>query len=219
MDFVWESLKRALRAREIKVQPLELQLGLLSTTTLEPQPIPLNINVVLIGKRWLHQMLMRSDPEFMQLFKVYADFAEDITRERASVAAYVRRAHTLARSEQLRPLSQKAVARVVEQAAHLGMGKMLDIERESELGGPLHSKGVLILQSFIANRFAATRPLFLSASLVIEQSYGPVDGDSASLAELCGLLSAIARVPLRQNFAVTGSVDQFGRVQAVGSVN
>ncbi len=319
--FVWETLKRALRSREMKIQPLELQMGLLSTTTLEPEPIPLNVNLVLIGERWLYYLLKTHDPEFKQLFKVYADFAEDTARERDSVAAYARRIDALAKREQLQPLSKEALARVVEQAARLagdaeklslhgerladllreadywcrreeadrverahvqkaieqreyrqrqwqerlqesiardilmidtageqvaqvnglsviqlgdiafgrpsritatarlGSGKMVDIERESELGGPLHSKGVLILQSFLANRYAASQPLSLSASLVFEQSYGPVDGDSASLAELCALLSAVALVPLRQNFAVTGSVNQLGQVQAVGGVN
>lgn len=319
--FIWETLKRALRSQEIKIQPLELQLGLLSTTTLEPEPIPLNLNVVMIGERWLYYLLKTHDPEFSQLFKVYADFSEDIGCERDSVKAYARHILALARGENLCPLSKKALARVVEEAARqagdaekislhserladllreadywcrrekaewvsrehvekaiekreyrqrqlqermqesierdilmidtageqeaqvnglsiiqlgdrafgrpakitstarLGNGKMIDIERESELGGPLHSKGVLILGAFLANRYAPSQPFSLSASLVFEQSYGPIDGDSASLAELCALLSAIARVPLRQNFAVTGSVNQLGRVQAVGGVN
>ena len=96
---------------------------------------------------------------------------------------------------------------------------MVDIEREVELGGPLHSKGVLILSSFLAARFASNRPLALNASLVFEQSYGPVEGDSASLAELCVLLSSLAEIPIRQSFAVTGSVNQHGEVQAIGGVN
>jgi len=319
--FAWETLKRALRSREIKIQPLESHLGLLSTITLEPEPIPLNVNVVLIGERWLYYLLKTYDPELSQLFKVYADFSEDIARERDSVVTYARRITALAHGEALRPLSRKAVARLVEQAsrlvgdarklslhsermadllreadywcrregadwvsrahvqkaierreyrqrqlqerlqeaierdilmidtageqvaqvnglsviqlgdtafgrpsritatARLGSGKMVDIERESELGGPLHSKGVLILGAFLANRYASSQPLSLSASLVFEQSYGPVDGDSASLAELCALLSAVARVPLRQYLAVTGSVNQLGRVQAVGGIN
>ncbi|WP_323845191.1 ATP-binding protein [Microbulbifer magnicolonia] len=319
--FAWETLKRALHSRELKVQPLEMQMGLLSTITLEPEPIPLNVNVVLIGERWLYYLLKAHDPEAKQLFKVYADFAEDIDRERESVAAYAQLIFGLARGEKLRPFSQNAVARVVEQAARLagdakklslhgerladllreadywcrreeaeqverlhvqraidqreyrqrqwqerlqesierdilmidtegsqvaqinglsviqlgdsafgrpsritatarlGSGKMVDIERESELGGPLHSKGVMILSAFLANRYAPSQPFSLSASLVFEQSYGPVDGDSASLAELCALLSAIAQVPLRQRLAVTGSVNQLGQVQAVGGVN
>ena len=102
---------------------------------------------------------------------------------------------------------------------HAGAGRVVDIERETKLGGPLHSKGVLILQGFIAGQFAADTPLSLQASLVFEQSYGGVDGDSASSAELYALLSAIALVPLRQDLAVTGSVNQLGEVQAIGGVN
>ncbi len=96
---------------------------------------------------------------------------------------------------------------------------MVDIERETELGGPLHSKGVLILASFLGASFARDYPLSISASLVFEQSYGGVDGDSASLAKLCALLSSLAGLPINQRFAVTGSVNQLGRVQAIGGVN
>jgi lon-related putative ATP-dependent protease len=101
----------------------------------------------------------------------------------------------------------------------LGRGQVLDIERESKLGGPIHSKGVLILASHLASRFAGDRPFALAATLVFEQSYGGVEGDSASCAELCALLSALAGVPLRQSIAVTGSVNQLGAVQPVGGVN
>ncbi|ADE14771.1 peptidase S16 lon domain protein [Nitrosococcus halophilus Nc 4] len=103
--------------------------------------------------------------------------------------------------------------------AFLGEGQVVDIERETELGGPIHSKGVLILSSYLAHRYAQDCPLFLSASLVFEQSYGMVEGDSASVAELCALLSALAKVPIRQSLAVTGSVNQRGVVQAIGGVN
>ena len=96
---------------------------------------------------------------------------------------------------------------------------MIDIERQVELGGPIHSKGVLILSSFLGARFARERPLSLSASLVFEQSYGGVDGDSASSAELYALLSALADLPIKQSLAVTGSVNQHGQVQAIGGVN
>ncbi|MEC9340724.1 MAG: S16 family serine protease, partial [Pseudomonadota bacterium] len=100
-----------------------------------------------------------------------------------------------------------------------GNGWVVDIEREVELGGSLHSKGVLILSSFLGARYAANQPLALAASLVFEQSYGGVDGDSASSAELYALISALAQVPIAQHFAVTGSVNQFGQVQAIGGVN
>jgi predicted ATP-dependent protease len=107
----------------------------------------------------------------------------------------------------------------VTATARLGSGKLLDIERETELGGPLHSKGVMILGSLLATRYARTAPLALAASIVFEQSYGPVDGDSASMAELVALLSAIAGVPIRQDLAITGSVNQHGEMQAIGGVN
>jgi predicted ATP-dependent protease len=103
--------------------------------------------------------------------------------------------------------------------ARLGSGRVIDIEREVELGGPLHSKGVLILSGFLAARYALDVPISLHASLVFEQSYGGVEGDSASSAELYALLSALADVPIRQSFAVTGSVNQLGQVQAIGGVN
>jgi predicted ATP-dependent protease len=101
----------------------------------------------------------------------------------------------------------------------LGAGKVVDIEREVELGGPIHSKGVLILAGFLAGRYVPEQPLSLAASIVFEQSYGSIEGDSASSAELFALLSALAEVPIRQNVAVTGSINQRGDVQAVGGIN
>jgi predicted ATP-dependent protease len=107
----------------------------------------------------------------------------------------------------------------VTATVHIGEGQVVDIEREVEMGGPIHSKGVLILSSFIAARYARKQPLSLSASLVFEQNYGGVEGDSASLAELCALLSALADAPIRQSLAMTGSVNQHGQVQPIGGVN
>jgi predicted ATP-dependent protease len=101
----------------------------------------------------------------------------------------------------------------------VGEGDVIDIERETEMGGPIHSKGVMILSSFLATRYSNQIPLSLSGSLVFEQSYGPVEGDSASLAELCALLSALSGAPIDQSLAITGSVNQFGMVQAIGGVN
>jgi predicted ATP-dependent protease len=103
--------------------------------------------------------------------------------------------------------------------ARLGQGGVVDIEREAKLGGKLHSKGVMILSAYLADRYARNQPLSLAASLVFEQSYGTIDGDSASVAELCVLLSALADVPILQSLAVTGSVNQHGQVQAIGGVN
>jgi predicted ATP-dependent protease len=103
--------------------------------------------------------------------------------------------------------------------ARLGQGGVIDIEREAKLGGQIHSKGVMIMSSYLASQYAADEPLPLSASLVFEQSYGMVDGDSASAAELCVLLSAVGRIPLKQSMAVTGSINQLGEIQAIGGVN
>ncbi len=100
-----------------------------------------------------------------------------------------------------------------------GKGEIVDIEREVELGGPIHSKGVMILDSFLSSRYARTMPLSLRASLVFEQSYGGVEGDSASCAELCALLSSLAGIPVKQSIAITGAVSQQGEVQAIGGVN
>jgi predicted ATP-dependent protease len=101
----------------------------------------------------------------------------------------------------------------------LGKGEVIDIEREVELSGPIHSKGVLILSGFLGARYAPDHPLSLSASLVFEQTYGAVEGDSASLAEVCSLLSALSGLPVKQSIAVTGSFNQHGQVQAIGGVN
>lgn len=103
--------------------------------------------------------------------------------------------------------------------ARVGKGEVVDIEREVELGGPIHSKGVLILSGFLGTRYAAHAPLSLSATLVFEQTYAQVEGDSASLAEACALLSALADLPVTQRLALTGSINQLGQVQAIGAVN
>jgi lon-related putative ATP-dependent protease len=319
--FAWEDLKRALRAREIRIESPGQSMGLIPTVTLEPEPIPLDLKVVLIGDPMLYYLLAQEDPDFTELFKVAADFDYHMDRSDGNVLGLARLVAGLARREKLRPLDRGAVARLIEQAAreaedneklsthmasladlvreadywagqmgaatvtgehvqkavdehtyrhdrvrghvleeitrktlvidtdgeevgqvnglvvmqlgnysfgrpsriscrtHLGRGDVVDIEREVDLGGPIHSKGVMILSSFLAGRFAQEQPLTLSANLVFEQSYGEVEGDSASSAELYCLLSALADAPVRQGLAVTGSVDQFGKVQAIGGVN
>jgi lon-related putative ATP-dependent protease len=318
----WDALKHALRAREVRIESLGQQLGMAATVSLEPEPIPLeNLKVLLVGDRPLYYLLSAADAEFLELFKVVADFEEAIERGPESELLYARLLGTIARRERLRPLDRVAVAAVLEHAARLaadqaklsvrmrpvadllreadflaaaagrevttgadveaaiaaqlrragrvrdrlleairrevllvatdgravgqvnglsvlslgehsfghpvritararaGRGEVVDIEREVELGGPIHSKGVFILSGFLGARYAQEAPLSLSASLVFEQSYGPVEGDSASLAELCALLSALSGLPLAQSLAVTGSVNQAGGVQAVGGVN
>ena len=319
--FAWEALKRALRSHEIRIESLGQMLSLISTVSLEPEPLPLDVKVVLVGQRSIYYLLHAYDPEFGELFKVPVDFDEDMARDPQSDLLYARAVATLARREKLRPFDRGAVARVIERGARdagdahklsvqmrgladllreadywasteqravvsaadvqraldaqerrsdrirnrlqeevlrgtllidtrgervgqvnglavmqlggyafgqphritarvrLGGGKVVDIEREAELGGPIHSKGVLILSGFLAGRYAANRPLSLAASLVFEQSYGGVEGDSASSAELYALLSALADAPVKQSLAVTGSVNQHGDVQAIGGVN
>lgn len=319
--YAWEGLKRALRAREIKIESIEQIMSLASTTSLQPEPIPLDIKVVLTGSRLLYYLLKQYDPEFDLLFKVAADFSEEMDRDEISMTLYARMIATLQKQNQLLPLEKAAVERIIEhcsrmaqdgekvslhmgnlsdllkesdywarQAEHktvsrddvqkvidtrlyrmdqlrekvqetvlrgiylintggekvaqvnglsviqldgyafgrpsritatarLGSGKVIDIEREVELGGAIHSKGVMILSSYLAYRYAKERPLALSATLVFEQSYGMVEGDSASAGELCALLSALAEVPLRQALAITGSVNQHGEIQAIGGVN
>jgi len=319
--FAWDDLKRALKGREICIEPPGQSLGLLSTVSLEPEPVPLDVKVVLVGDPMLYYLLSHHDPEFAELFKVAADFDWRMDRTAETALGLARSVAALARKESLRPLDRAAVARVVERAsrevedaaklsthmgsladlvreadywagqdgapvvgvAHVrraieaatyrqdrvranvqeeiargtvhiategaevgqinglavlqlgrfafghpsritarvrfGHGEVVDIEREVELGGPLHGKGVMILAAYLSAKFAADQPLSLAASLVFEQCYGGVEGDSASSTELYCLLSALAEVPIRQSLAVTGSVDQFGRVQAIGGVN
>ncbi len=319
--FAWQSLVRALRAREIRMESLGQLLGLVPTVSLEPEPIPLDVKVVLVGDRYIYYLLAQLDPHVPELFKVLVDFDEDTDRRPESLALYASFVARLVQQEALRPFARGAVARVLEHAgrlagdadklsvrirpivdllreadlcarqagrevvaaadvqaaidaqlrrsgrvrerlleavrrdsilvdtsgarvgqvnglsvlqigghafghptritarARVGKGEVIDIEREVELGGPLHSKGVLILSGFLGGRYGSSAPLALSASLVFEQSYGPVEGDSASLAETCALLSALAEVPIDQALAVTGSMNQHGQVQAIGAVN
>jgi lon-related putative ATP-dependent protease len=319
--FAWEALKRALRTGQLRIESLGQSLSLVSTVSLEPEPIPLAVKVALVGERLLYYLLAAYDPDFPKLFKVAADFDDRLEWTPENQALFARLAATRAKEAALAPFDRGAVARVVEEAAReagdaerlslgtarlgdllaeadhsrraagravasatdveaaiaarerragrlrerlreetvrgtlriettgsavgqvnglsvvelgdsafghptrltarvrLGGGEVVDIEREVELAGPIHSKGVLILAGFLGERYASELPLSLAASLVFEQSYGEVEGDSASLAELCALLSAIGLVPLAQSIAVTGSVDQRGDVQAVGGVN
>jgi lon-related putative ATP-dependent protease len=319
--YAWEGLKRALSSREARIESLGQALSLVSTVSLEPEPVPLNLKVVLLGERLLYYLLNYFDPDFGDLFKVAADFEDSMWRTGESEALYVRLIATIARREGLLALDRNACARLIEQGARmaadagrisvrlrdiadqlreadywarqagrgvvtaedvqhaldarirradrlrerlqdeiqrgtllidtegervgqvnglsvvalddfefghpsritasvrLGKGEVLDIQREVKLGGPLHSKGVLILSGFLGGRYAPDRPLSLSASLVFEQTYGEVEGDSASSAELYALMSALADAPVRQSLAVTGSVNQHGEIQAIGGVN
>jgi len=319
--FGWEGLKRALKSREVRFDALERIYSLVATVSLEPEPIPLDLKVVLLGDRHLYYLLYELDPEFAGLFKIVADFEEHMPRSVDNDLLFARMMASTIDKENLLHMERAAVARVIEHSArsieenskfslHLGdmtdllreasylakqtesklvardhvqaainmreqrldrlraqiysqierqvididvqgnqVGQVnalsvlsiggfsfaqpsrvtasarfgddniIDIEREVELGGDIHSKGVLILSGYLGKTYAADAPLSMSASIVFEQSYGEVDGDSASVAELCALLSSVAGVSLKQSFAITGSMNQHGHVQAIGGVN
>jgi lon-related putative ATP-dependent protease len=317
----YEALKRAIRSREIRIESPGRMYTLVTTVTLEPQPVTLNIRVVLVGDRQLYYLLSEYDPDFSELFKVAADFEDDMPRQPDTMVAFARLVATITRRENMRPFERDAVERIIEHASRLaddarklsmrvsviadvmreadylagqekrdtvalqqvesalaaqrdrservrdrshemiqrglvliatdgakvgqvnglsvmtlgtmsfgkptrisarvrlGRGEVIDIERQVELGGPIHSKGVLILSGYLGARYAEDQPLSLSATLVFEQSYGGVEGDSASSTELYALLSALADLPVKQGLAVTGSVNQYGEIQVIGGVN
>jgi len=319
--YAWDTLKRCLYSQSIAITSLADRLSVGSTTSLEPDPIPLDVRVVLIGDRRLHMLLTMLDPDFGELFKLQADFEDDLLRSVKNTKQFARVIAAHAQKDGLRPMNATAVARLLDHAVRMaddtkklslqmgaladvmreadhyatqantkvmteaevsraileadrrasrikdrmqeaitrktilvdtsgeaigqvnglsvigigqhyfgrpsritarvriGAGKLIDIEREVELGGPLHSKGVMILGGYLSSTYALDAPMSLHASLVFEQSYGGVDGDSASSAELYALLSALSEVPIRQGLAVTGSVNQMGEVQAIGGVN
>jgi lon-related putative ATP-dependent protease len=320
-QFAWEALKRAVKGRQVKVEQPAETVGMMTAQTLDPEPIPLDVKVILFGDRELYYTLADADPDFARLFKVQADFDDTIAWSSDNDRAYARLIASIVKEHKLKHVDVGGVARLIEEGARmaddrdklsieigrlsdivreadywasdaerrvitkadvvkaidqaidrasrmrdrsqesmernivlidtageavgqinglsvlqvgrfafgrparitarvrLGQGRVTDIEREAKLGGPLHSKGVMILWGFLAGRYAHDAPLALAASLVFEQSYGGVDGDSASSAELYALLSALADVPITQAFAVTGAVNQRGDVQAIGGVN
>lgn len=317
----WESLKRVLKSGKLKIESLGESYRMINTVSLEPTPIDMNLKVVLLGERLLYYMLCEMDPEFGTLFKVEADFKDEIDRDEQNQGLYAQLLAGLIQKYELKPFNKEAVARVIEHSSRLvgdseklsakteeisdllqesdywsvknghkevqqedvqkaidqqdyrssrlrdkvqesinrnsifidteseavgqinglsvakvghlmfgrpnritariqlGKGEIINIEREVEMSGSLHSKGVLILKGFLGERYAEERPLSLSASLVFEQSYSPIDGDSASSAELYALLSAIGDIPIKQSFGVTGSVNQHGIIQPIGGVN
>ena len=319
--FAWETLKRCLKTGQISITSTAERFSLNTTKALEPDPIPLNVRVVLVGDRLLYYMLMALDPEFAGLFKIAADFDNHMPISKNAIKQYAEIVSGITVRKKLRAITSSGVERVLLESTRLsddqekfslnlgklsdileeanywaskshkkeitsheieraiseadrradripnhrkdaikrnvllidtrgkqvgqinalsvlqiggsrfgspsritasvrmGKGKVLDIEREVELGGPLHSKGVLILMGYLSANYSLKVPLSLSATLVFEQSYGGVDGDSASAAELFALLSAISELPLDQSYAVTGSVNQKGQIQAIGGVN
>lgn len=317
----WAALKQCIQNRSITITSMAERLSLVSTTSLEPDPIPLSIRVVLVGDRFLHALLSAMDPDFGELFKIDADFEASIERRPEAEQDLARILSKQGEQEGLLSLSDEGAAQLIDEAIRLaedskrislqlsalqdllfeanhyateagrtqiaasdvqtailqkdrradrvrnrmrdavkrgvifidtdgavegqvnglsvigvggqrfgrptritartrmGAGKLIDIEREVELGGPLHSKGVLILSAYLSSTYALDVPFSLHASLVFEQSYGGVDGDSASAAELLALLSSLSGVPIHQSYAITGSVNQYGKIQAIGGVN
>ncbi len=317
----WDGLKRALRSREIFIEELGERLGFIATKSLRPQPIPLDVKVVLVGHPIFYYLLHAYDEEFPELFKVKADFDTRMDASAENIKDFLKFLCTFCQKERLKHLDNTAVAKLLEHAARLaedqqklsthfgaiadiireanywalqegsshirarhvqkaldekvyrsnliqeriqemiargtllidtegravgqvnglsvislgnyafgkpsritasvGAGRegIIDIEREVELGGPIHSKGVLILSGYLAQKYAQDKPLTLTAKLVFEQSYEGVEGDSASSTELYALLSALSGLPIKQGIAVTGSVNQHGEVQAIGGVN
>jgi len=317
----WDSLKMSLRDKKITIEEASEKLGMISTRGLKPEPIPLNIKVILIGIPYHYNILYNADNEFKKHFKVKADYDLVMKRDSANIKNYARFICTLCIKEALNHLKSSAVAKILEYGTRLagdqnkistrfseisniiteanyyakasgnsfikeehitkaieekyyrsnliqekiremmqdgtmlidttgnvigqvnglsvlslgdysfgrpsrvtvsiGMGKagIIDIERETKMGGPIHTKCVLILSGYLTEKYALDRPLNISARIVFEQSYGGIEGDSASSAELYAMLSALSGVPISQDLAVTGSVNQKGEVQAIGGVN
>ena len=318
--FAWDALKRALIAGEVRIENLGEQYSTLPTEHLRPEPIPLDIKVVLLGSQVVYSQLYRLDPDFPELFKVKADFAPDMNWDDDHQQRYLAFISQRVHEEGLRHFDSAALARVIEEGARLredqrklssrlrdiadivseanywagkaghdlvqgkdveqaiarrkyrsnlveerlqemieqdtllietagthegqvngvsvldlggyafgmparitarvspGRGSVLSVEREIQLSGPIHSKGVLILSGYLAGQYAQQSPFSIAATITFEQSYDEVEGDSASSTELYALLSALSGLPLRQSIAVTGSVNQYGEVQAVGGV-
>lgn len=317
----WEGLKRALKNQEVCIESMREAYGAISTRTLEPEPIPLDIKVIIVGDPLLYYLLYSRDQDFQELFKVKADFAVRMDWDGGTVRQYARFIGTLCQEEDLNHFAPSGVARVVEHSArlvahqkkvatkfgdiadlirqssywagqnghdlvtdedvskaieeqiyrsnrpeeviqelieeetllidtdgevtgqvngisvmplgdyafgkpsritartHVGRAGVVNIDRETELGGRLHNKGVMILSGYLGGKFADDVPLALSASITFEQLYEEVEGDSASSAELYALLSSLSGFPIRQGLAVTGSVNQRGQIQAIGGVN
>ena len=317
----WEGLKRALKDREIRIESMYESLGAISTRSLDPEPIPLDIKVIVIGDPTVYYLLYNMDPDFRELFKVKVDFSVQMDWTEEAQQQYARFIATVVEKEDLMDFAPSGVAKVIEESArmvghqeklatkfgdvvdlirqssywagvngnglvkgedvrraveekiyrsnqleerlqemidegtilidtegetvgqvnglsvlplgdyafgrpsrisarvHVGKAGVVNLDRETELGGPIHNKGVLILTGYLGGKYALDRPLAFSASITFEQSYSGVEGDSASSAELYALLSSLSRYPIHQSLAVTGSVNQRGQVQAIGGVN
>jgi lon-related putative ATP-dependent protease len=319
--FAYDALKRAIRNQELKIEDVWEQYRLISTTTLKPEPIPLNIKVILVGNPYLYYLLYILDEDYRELFKVKADFENRMNRTDHNIQRYAFFISAICKEEKLLPFDRTGVARIVEAGSRLaenqnklslkfsdiadiiressywasksdsnivnsehvqkaidekvfrsnrieerlremildgtiivdtsgekagqvnglavidlgdytfgkpsritartytGKAGVVNIERETKMSGRIHEKAILIITNYLGSRYATKKPISLSASITFEQLYEMVEGDSASCAELYALLSSIADVPLKQNIAVTGSMDQNGTVQPVGGIN
>ena len=208
--YSWDALKRALRSGDLRIEEGQEQLGLMSIKTLRPQPIPLDLEVILVGKPLIYYLLQKYDDDFQELI-------DDGTLLIDTAAARVGQVNGLS----VVSLGDYTFGRPNRITATPAPGRagVVDIEREAKLGGPVHSKGVLILTGYLSHAFSRNDALSLSGRVVFEQSYQGVDGDSASSAELYALFSVLAGVPVSQSIAVTGSVNQYGEIQAVGGIN
>ena len=317
----WESLLRALRSGQARVEDPAEGGEHVRTRTIEPEPIPLDLKIVLVGPDEAYEALLYSDERFGKLFKLKAHLQENMARNPDNVGLYLTLAGQAIRQAGLLPFDRAALAALVDYAsvlaedqtrlslkipfarelmieadalarrqgaqsvtaAHLtlarkarefrvnlyeeeyleeydremikvatsgeavgkanglsvrmfgdyafglphqisctvgvGHGGILDLEREAELGGPIHTKGMMILKSYLVSRFAQDKGLVMTGSLCFEQNYAGVEGDSASGAELAALLSALAEAPIRLRYAMTGAVSQSGEIMAVGGVN
>lgn len=318
---LWDPLKRILRNRTAFIEDMGEQFSLLPTSGVRPEPIPLDLKVILIGNDEIYHLLYSDDEEFPKIFKIKADFDFKMERSKRNIDAYVSFISTRANVEGLLPFDRSGVAAIVEFSSRLvedqrllstqfseikdltieadyiarqnnarlikrdhveeamnqkyyrlnlqeenllemvksrdilvsvdgdvigqinglavydygdySFGKIgritcttsisengiINIERASHLSGRIHDKGVYILSGFIHSILAQEHRLGLSASVCFEQSYGIIDGDSASVAELIAIISAMAGIPVKQNFAITGSINQMGEVQSIGGVN
>jgi len=318
--FVWESLKRALQTKSLNIEdvPEESAFG---TTSLRPEPIPLEVKVILLGSYEAFEILQNYDSKFNKIYKVRADFDQEVLRTRETEQLYARFIARVCREEKLLPFNPRGVAAIVEfgekyvsdqnklsirfgpllgvlkeadywarrqkakvisekhvirafqeyrfryslyeQKVHeayrdgsimidvtgavvgqinglavyqigeysfgrpvritaetfMGKSGVINIEREADLSGSTHDKGVLILSGYLGRVFAQHHALSLAISITFEQSYSDIDGDSASATELYAILSSLSGIPIKQGIAVTGSVNQKGRIQAIGSVN
>lgn len=319
--YVWDGLKRALRSRQLSLSSLEREVTLSGTISLDPEPVPLNVKIILFGDYQTYQLLQHYDPEFKELFRVTADFEDEMPRTAQSEALYAQFISSIVSGNKMLHCDRGAIKRVIEFSARqadskyklslhsadianllreanyvakssnanmirvshveqalynhelrvcrlkdnvmqsfvdgttlidtankvvgqinalsviatsdhqfgvpnritattaYGEGAVFDIERKVDLGGSIHSKGVMILTAYLATLFGQTDKIPLSTHLTFEQNYGGVDGDSASMAELCAILSAFSALPLRQDIAITGSMNQFGHAQPIGGVN